>query len=92
MTALMGYLFAMDIPSTIPSVTGANRSTIAGKYCQRMINKESKILITGATGINRLAHSTASMGKRDIITYALRRGPSSKMESIARYKPINSIG
>jgi anhydro-N-acetylmuramic acid kinase len=34
MTALMGYLFAMDIPSTIPSVTGANRSTIAGKYCK----------------------------------------------------------
>ena len=34
MTALMGYLYAMNIPSTIPSVTGADRSTIAGKYCK----------------------------------------------------------
>jgi len=34
MTALMGYLYAMDIPSTIPSVTGAQRPTIAGKYCK----------------------------------------------------------
>jgi len=34
MTALMGYLYSMDIPSTIPSVTGAERSTIAGKYCK----------------------------------------------------------
>lgn len=34
MTALMGYLFAMDIPSTIPSVTGAYRPTVAGKYCK----------------------------------------------------------
>ncbi len=34
MTALMGYLYAMNIPSTIPSVTGADRPTIAGKYCK----------------------------------------------------------
>ena len=34
MTALMGYLFVMNIPSTIPSVTGADRPTIAGKYCK----------------------------------------------------------
>ena len=34
MTALLGYLHAMDIPSTIPSVTGADRPTIAGKYCK----------------------------------------------------------
>ena len=34
MTALMGYLYAMDIPSTIPSVTGATRPIVAGKYCK----------------------------------------------------------
>lgn len=34
MTALMGYLFAMNIPNTIPSVTGALRPTIAGKFCK----------------------------------------------------------
>ena len=34
MTALMGYLFAMNIPSTIPSVTGADRSVVAGKFCK----------------------------------------------------------
>lgn len=34
MTALMGYLYVMNIPSTIPSVTGADRPTIAGKYCK----------------------------------------------------------
>ena len=34
MTALMGYLYTMNIPSTIPSVTGADRPTIAGKYCK----------------------------------------------------------
>ena len=34
MTALLGYLYSMDIPSTIPSVTGADRPTIAGKYCK----------------------------------------------------------
>ena len=34
MTALMGYLFAMDVENTIPSVTGASRAVVAGKYCK----------------------------------------------------------
>lgn len=34
MTALMGYLYQLDIENTIPSVTGASRAVVAGKYCK----------------------------------------------------------
>lgn len=34
MIALMGYLFKLDIENTIPSVTGASRAVVAGKYCK----------------------------------------------------------
>lgn len=34
MSALMGYLYLHDRENTIPSVTGASRATISGKYCK----------------------------------------------------------